>query len=204
MLARMPLFVNRISGAVRTIGLSLGVLALGPGWASADPDASLERWAPAFAIQGGVLSQTATGTLSASEVLGACWLGAGDRQNCECNPSDNQFLTRQEGTPTSSSRIMTPYFSFAAELMSPALFTDWGSPRALVHVDAGYSFGFDRGITRVGSPLEELFGRFSSSNSSSCLRRPGSSGPSSSLYLDGRYREQAGWGRDASISSPTP
>ncbi len=52
--------------------------------------------------------------------------------------------------------MMTPYFSLATELMSPALLSDWGSPRALAHVDIGYAFGFARGITRIGSPLDQM------------------------------------------------
>ena len=162
MLARMPLPVNRIRHCLLALVLGFAVIPSIPSWAS-DPVAdSLKRWEPAVAVQGGVLSQTAAGTLSGSDVLGACWLGVQPRGGPgECNwqqtgSTDNQYLTRQQEPASDTSRMMTPYFSLAAELMTPALLPVWGSPRALAHVDIGYSFGFDRGITRIGSPLDRM------------------------------------------------
>ncbi len=165
MLARMPLLVNRIRRCLLALALGFAVMPPGPSWASDQATASMKRWAPAFAVQGGVLSQTTSGTLSGSEVYGACWLGAGNTvprggpNECDwpgTGSTDNQFLTRQQVPASDTSRMMTPYFSLATELMSPALLSGWGSPRALAHVDIGYAFAFARGITRVGSPLDRM------------------------------------------------
>ena len=165
MLARMPLFVNRIRRCLLALALGFAVVPSTPSWASDQATASMKRWAPAFAVQGGVIAQTASGMLSGSDIYGACWLGAGvpvprgGPGECmwgETGSIDNQYLTRQQAPTSDTSRMMTPYFSLAAELMSPALLSGWGSPRALAHADIGYAFGFARGITRVGSPLDRM------------------------------------------------
>jgi len=156
MLARMPLFVNRMHRGPLLLSLGFALLAPAPLPASDDESAALKRWEPAVAFQGGVLSQTASATISTSEVYGACWLAGGNYQACRWTPPENRFLGRQEGPASASSRMMTPYFSLATELMSPSLLSGWGSPRAVAHADVGYSFAFDRGITRIGSPLDEM------------------------------------------------
>jgi len=161
MLARMPLFVNRVRRCLLALVLGFAVMPPSPSWASEHTTASMKQWQPAIAVQGGVLAQTASGMLSGSEVYGACWLGIPRGGPDDCNwqqtgSTDNQFLTRQDTPASDTSRMMTPYFSLATEVMSPALLLDWGSPRALAHVDIGYAFGFARGITRIGSPLDRM------------------------------------------------
>ncbi len=144
--------------------------APGTGWADSGND--LRRWAPALAIQSGMVSQTGSGNLQTSEVYGArgplfeytgppeCPLA---NQTCPAvfPTPQNDFLLRNAGIEVSGEeRMMTPYFSVAAELMSPdfssfcPFCSHIANPRAVVHADVGYAFAQDRPVARSGTPAD--------------------------------------------------
>lgn len=168
----MPSFVNSDGSRAFPRGLltALVVLVLhfAPATSASEPSAEsdLHRWSPAFSIQTGVIAQTGSANLSASEVLGA--QAPAFQYNtsppCAGTPTcpnlfpdlQNGFLLRQQGGVAGEERMMTPYFSVAAELMSPSLFSGFADPRALVHADLGYGFARERDLASIGSATARM------------------------------------------------
>jgi len=126
-----------------------------------EASASLYRWAPAIAIQGGVFAQGASGSITASELFGAQvppTIVAG--LNVPTLPPDYLTLSGQT-TTGEGDRMMTPYFGVAVELLSPALSdcdfcSEIGNPRLMVHADVDYSFALDRSLAKTGSVAETM------------------------------------------------
>ena len=125
-----------------------------------DASAGLSRWAPAIAIQGGLFAQTASGTITTSEILGV------QTPSIDFTPPQiynaDPYLTRSgETTIGSGERMMTPYFGVAIELMSPTIpgcdfCSQIGNPRLLVHGDVGYGFALERSVASTGSVADTM------------------------------------------------
>ena len=147
MLARMPKPVKTCLGSC-LVFLLIHTIPV-PSLAESADEREREGWVPSFAVQSGINTQNATGSLATGVILGP-WVPFTSNPN---NPPEPQILP---GSPQSdSARMMTPYVGLSLELMTPALRPRTGpslDPRGFVHVDVSYSFAPEYNLPSIGNP----------------------------------------------------